>query len=122
MTALALSMMPAAGAFAGAVPDADSDGVPDAFDNCRFTPNSPLAQTGMCSAQEDFDADGCGNPCDGDLTNSGGVLGSTFTAFLADFGQPNRKSDFDCDGTTLGSDFSILLGLFGSAPCPWLGG
>ena len=29
-------------AFAGSAPDVDSDGVPDAYDNCKSTANGPL--------------------------------------------------------------------------------
>ena len=62
----------AVGAFATtvhAIDDADSDGVPDASDNCVNVPNGPLA--GLCSAQEDADLDGYGNACDFDVNNDG---------------------------------------------------
>lgn len=109
-----LSMGMALSATAGSVSDADSDGVPDSFDNCPNTANGPLA--GSCSAQEDADSDGFGNACDGDFNNDGNTLGDDFTQFLGFFGGSGNPGDLDCDGNTLGGDFTIFLGLFGSPP------
>jgi len=61
-------------AFAGSTTDGDSDGVPDGYDNCSATANGPSAGTGACNSQEDYDADGYGQPCDGDVDNSGNTL------------------------------------------------
>lgn len=110
-----LSMGFAMAANAGAVNDADSDGVPDAFDNCPNHANGPNA--GACANQEDADGDGFGNACDGDYDQDLQTLGSDFTVFGGTlFGGTNNAGDHDCDGTTLGSDFSIFLALFGSPP------
>ena len=118
---LVLGIALAGPAMAGSVADADSDGVPDAFDNCPNTPNGPDASTGACSMQEDSDGDGCGNPCDGDFDQDGNVLGSDFTLFLAAFGSPGfpfpNPADIDCDGNVLGTDFSAWLGLIGQPAC-----
>jgi hypothetical protein len=58
-------------AFAGSAPDFDADGVADSIDNCSEKSND---------AQDDTDADDCGNICDADYDGSG-VVG------LADFGE-----------------------------------
>lgn len=44
------------------VADGDGDGVPDSTDNCRSTPNPD---------QADFDLDGQGDACDGDIDGDG---------------------------------------------------
>ena len=57
-------------AFAGSNPDFDLDGVGDVIDNCSEAANP---------AQDDTDADDCGNICDADYSQDG-VVG------FADFG------------------------------------
>jgi hypothetical protein len=51
-------------AFAGTAPDFDSDGVGDQIDNCSEDVNT---------GQDDTDVDDCGNICDADYDNDGGV-------------------------------------------------
>lgn len=114
LCAFLLSMGFALSGTAGSIVDTDSDLVPDVFDNCVTVPNGPGG--GACSNQEDFDDDGFGNACDGDFDQDGNTLGSDFTLFLGFFGNPGNAGDLDCDGQTLGSDFTIFLGLFGSPP------
>jgi hypothetical protein len=52
--------------------DADDDTVGDACDNCRHVPNAEGIPSGRrgTGGQLDDDLDGCGNPCDGDFTES----------------------------------------------------
>ena len=62
-------------AFAGTVPDQDSDTVADNVDNCLTVPNGAVGQpTGALEAQCDTDQDGYGNACDPD-TNNDGIIG-----------------------------------------------
>ena len=108
--------------FAGPATDTDSDGVPDAIDNC-----STIANAGTAGC--DSDLDGYGNACDGDYdqnltTNSNDFL----NVFLVDFptgtmstnaaGNPNG-TDNDCNGVVNGNDFlNVFLSLFPGTPGP----
>lgn len=101
-------------AIAGApLPDTDSDGIPDEWDNCSSTSN-----TDQC----DSNLDGYGNRCDPDLNNDGAVGGPDFTTFRSNFGQAvppaNPDADFTCDGAIGGPDFTIFRSGFGGAPGP----
>ena len=92
---------------AGALPDSDSDGVPDVYDNCRDTANGPLIgpYDAANNRQYDTDADGWGNACDCDLDNNfpPGVVGfgDLTDYFIPAWGsQPgdpswNRDADFN---------------------------
>jgi hypothetical protein len=97
---------------AGVVPDADSDGVPDVFDNCVDYPNGPAQAP---NNQVDFDNDGFGNRCDADYDQSGGTVGAVdFNLFLGNFGNPaTSQFDNNADGSTNAPDFNIFLELFG---------
>jgi hypothetical protein len=114
-TMLALGMM-AFSASAGSVADGDTDGVPDAFDNCSARANGPLA--GTCTQADNADSDAFGDACDADFDQDNVVAGSDFGILLAAFGTAGAGEDLDCDGVVAGSDFGILLGDFGSAPGP----
>jgi len=107
------------GSFAGSSPDSDSDGVPDAFDNCVNVPNGPLAATGLCDAQEDADLDGYGNPCDTDVNNDGGTglddVNITLAAAAAGAGA-GSPSDINCDtGVGLDDVNDVLAGAAAAA-------
>jgi len=101
-------------ATAGAVADGDSDGVPDAFDNCLVAPNGPAA--GGCSAQENSDGDAFGDACDADFNNDGFVTGLDFTPFFAAFvagvPTPGNSEDANCDGFVTGLDFTPWFAQF----------
>jgi hypothetical protein len=116
LCAVLLSLGLAMTATAGSVADADSDGVPDAFDNCVDTPNGPSAQTGSCDSQEDTDSSGFGNPCDGDLDNSGLTDGVDFTLMFGLLFLPGNAGDLDCSGLTDGVDFTLMFGRLFKAP------
>jgi hypothetical protein len=106
-------------AFAGSTTDGDSDGVPDGYDNCSTLANGPSAGTGACNSQEDYDADGYGQPCDGDVDNSGNTLVGDLTILLGNLGVPGEQvTDLDCSGNTLVGDLTTLLGQLGSPPGP----
>jgi len=81
--------------FAGApLPDVDSDGVPDEWDNCLVVPNAPPGPPG----QLDSDIDGYGNCCDGDFNNDGAVNGADFLLFGACFAAGTvPPADPNCD-------------------------
>ena len=101
---------------AGSIADADGDGVPDNFDNCLNVANGPLA--GACAGQQDGDLDGYGNACDSDFDDDGSTQGSDFTIFLAVFGLADAEADLDCSAGVQGSDFTIFLSQFGLAVGP----
>jgi len=87
------------GSFAGSSPDSDSDGVPDAFDNCSSLANGPLASTGDCNSQEDYDVDGYGQACDPDVNNDGGVGLEDVNDVLVNLNTNNLPAaDLNCDG------------------------
>jgi hypothetical protein len=124
--AILLSFGVAMTASAGAVPDTDGDFVPDLFDNCRDTSNGnpaangPGGGTGSCNTpvQLDTDGDGFGNPCDGDLDQSGLVDGSDTAVMFGLLFQAGNAGDLDCTGLTDGSDVATLFTLLFKNPGP----
>jgi len=101
-------------AIAGApLPDTDSDGIPDEWDNCVSTSN-----TDQC----DTNTDGYGNLCDTDINNDGAVGNPDFNTFRANFGQAvppgNADTDFNCDNAVGNPDFNIFRSGFGGTPGP----
>lgn len=107
------------GAFAGAAPDSDGDGVPDAYDNCTTTPNGPLLATGNCDSQEDTAGNGYGQPCDQDVNHDGGVglddIGDVLAALGAGAG---NDADFNCDAGVGLDDLGSALAALGGTPGP----
>ena len=103
------------GSFAGSSPDGDSDGVPDSFDNCTTLANGPLAATGSCTGQEDYDSDGYGQPCDADLNNDGAVGLDDVGAMLTGLNAPG-VGDLNCDGAVGLDDAGTALGALNTAP------
>ncbi|MBJ22951.1 MAG: hypothetical protein GY910_22655 [bacterium] len=97
-------------AHAGAVADADTDLVPDQYDNCDGVANGP----GELSNQVDSDLDGYGNACDADYVDAGFAVNvADFAIFLAAFqGGPTTVTDHDGDGATAVSDFAVFLAAF----------
>jgi len=108
------------GAFAGAAPDADADGVPDAYDNCVNDPNGPALSTYPgCAGQQDYAGNGYGQPCDQDVNHDGAAglddVGLVLTALGS--GGPALLTDFNCDGGTGLDDLGIMLNAL-SNPTP----
>jgi hypothetical protein len=99
------------GSFAGSVPDADSDGVPDNFDNCVDVANGPLAGTGLCNGQEDATLDGYGNPCDYDPNDDGASGPDDLAAMLDNVAAVSTNPVFDnnCDGAAGPDDLAAML-------------
>lgn len=95
------------------LPDGDSDGVPDEWDNCSADANP---------SQGDPDLDGYGVLCDCDSNNDGACDGVDFGAFAGGFGSTvppgNPNLDYNEDGAIDGVDFGIFAGGFGGAPGP----
>ena len=91
--------------------DSDSDGVDDSVDNCTLKPNA---------SQQDTDADGHGNACDGDFNNTCGTvnLGDLFE-FKAAFGTADAEKDLNGTGGNVNlGDLFVFKSLFGLAPGP----
>lgn len=108
LLALGMSMV----SIAGSITDADSDGVPDSFDNCINVANGPLAATGSCNGQEDdANPDGYGQACDTDTNNDGATALGDVSATLAaaKAASANPTFDFNCDGAAALSDVSKAL-------------
>jgi hypothetical protein len=108
------------GAFAGAAPDSDADGVPDAYDNCVNDQNGPAASTYPgCSGQQDYAGNGYGQPCDQDVNHDGAVGLDDVGDVLAALGSAgNSDSDFNCDDGTGLDDLGIILNALGDTPGP----
>ena len=93
-------------------PDFDADGVGDTLDNCSQAANP---------AQDDTDADGCGNLCDADYDNNGIVGFSDWGAFSHNFGTTNElyKHVEPIPGEIVGfADFGFFSQNFGKVPGP----
>jgi M6 family metalloprotease-like protein len=101
--------------FRVSMPDADGDGIADAFDNCLLVANPD---------QRDTNADGFGNPCDADYDDDGAVATLDFAmlsqAFGATTGSPGWSPHFDADGDGLvgNREFRLVRSNFGAEPGP----
>ena len=71
---------------AGSIDDADSDRIPDVFDNCPNHDNGP--DTVPANNQTDLDGDGFGVRCDPDYNQDGSVGVGDFTIFFEFFDGP----------------------------------
>ena len=94
--------------------DTDSDGIPDAGDNCTLIANP---------TQCDSDADGYGNACDADLNNNGATNAFDTPLFRAQLGQPSvgptyNPADLNCNGVVNAFDTPLFRSLLGSPPGP----
>ena len=99
-----------------AMDDADSDGVPDASDNCVNVPNGPLG--GLCAAQEDADMDGYGNACDFDVNNDGVAgMDDWHLTWLAR-GTTDPLYQFTCTGGVSSLDLAEMLNAIRSFALP----
>jgi hypothetical protein len=98
-------------AMGGPPPDSDGDGVSDHLDNCSDTVNL---------GQDDTDADGCGNLCDGDYNNTGVVDFLDFAAFSSAFSTNDLEKDHTqpVAGPVGFLDFTFFSAAFGSTPGP----
>ncbi len=104
----------------GGLADIDDDGVLNASDNCLYVANGPLA--GVCSMQQDGDADGYGVACDTDFNGNSQAdavdLGLMFTAVS----QVSEDVYFDlnCNGAADQADQGQVLAdfLLGVMPGP----
>jgi hypothetical protein len=101
---------------AGSVADADTDLVPDAFDNCSTRANGP----GDASNQVDSNQDGYGNACDTDYTGDNVTSTADFPTFLGAFtgAAPDSSTDNTGDGVTSTADFPLFLSDFVAAAAP----
>ena len=93
----------------GSGTDTDGDGVDDNCDNC-----SAVANPG----QEDTDADGFGNICDGDFDNSCLVTGIDLGIFKAAFFTADPLTDMDSSGLVTGIDLGLFKNAFFQPPGP----
>ena len=83
VAALALLVVGASGTFAGPTPDSDGDNVKNLVDNCMSVANQVNDQ----GIQADYDLDGFGQACDGDLNQSGATNTTDFIIFGASYGE-----------------------------------
>ncbi len=95
-------------------PDADSDGVPDATDNCTQVANAD---------QIDSDSDGYGNLCDGDLNNNDVTNAQDYVLFRDQLGQPSvpptyNIADLNGNGYVNAQDYVLFRLLLGAPPGP----
>ena len=94
------------------VPDPDGDGIDSPFDNCSLRANP---------AQDDTDADGCGNLCDADYAQSGTVSIADFGRFALCFGTPDEICQHaePIGGRLVGiGDFGFFVNSFAIVPGP----
>ena len=92
--------------------DSDNDGVADGLDNCSESANP---------AQDDTDADDCGNLCDADYDQSGLVGFTDFIDFASAFDTTDEEKCHDepIAGCTVGyADYGYFYGAFGFVPGP----
>ncbi len=91
--------------------DADADGVSDLTDNCINVANS---------LQEDTDADGHGNICDGDFNQTCGAVDFTdLTLFKGNFFTSSPLHDLNSTGGPVDfTDLNLFKGLFFQLPGP----
>jgi hypothetical protein len=92
--------------------DTDTDGVADVADNCLLAENP---------AQDDSDADGCGNLCDADYNQDRVVGFPDFGEFARSFGTNNEEFCHvdPVAGCTVGfDDFAFFGSHFSAAPGP----
>jgi len=107
-----LLCLPSLKFFPATFTDFDGDGVGDALDNCSDAVNT---------AQDDTDADDCGNLCDCDYDQSGVCGFSDFGAVIANFGS---SDELYCHvepipGCVVGfASFGFIVSNFGSSPGP----
>jgi hypothetical protein len=99
-------------ALAGTAPDFDGDGVGDSIDNCSIHVNS---------AQDDTDFDDCGNLCDGDYDNDGGVGFLDFSELVGVYltNDEEKIHNEPIPGGQVGFlDFSYLVAVYLGSPGP----
>ena len=89
--------------------DSDSDGVPDAADNCTEVSNPD---------QRDTDGDDYGNVCDADLSNDGFVNFVDLAMMKSVFFTPDPDADLDGSGSVGLTDLGIMKAFFFLPPGP----
>ena len=101
--------MPGPSAAGALCMDSDGDGIYDGFDNCSNVINP---------GQEDADADGHGNLCDGDFNNDCAVNFIDTVTLIAGLEGADPVLDLDSSGTVDSFDQTLFSALFGVLPGP----
>jgi hypothetical protein len=108
--------------------DADSDGVPDVYDNCPTTPNPSQSDCDgdgsgdtceINSGAADLNADGIPDSCQcyGDVTRNQLVDGIDLAILISAWGGGGSgefDADLDQDGVVDGRDLALLLSTWGT--------
>ena len=89
--------------------DSDNDGVDDALDNCAFRKNA---------AQDDADADGYGNMCDGDFNNDDFVNLPDLRFLITKMGTDDAEVDMNSDGIVDIDDVELFKDTWLMSPGP----
>jgi len=95
-------------------PDTDTDGVPDAVDNCTMEANP---------SQCDSDGDGYGNHCDGDLNNNTFTNAQDYILFRAQLGETStpptyNQADLNCNEFVNAQDYILFRQRLGQPSGP----
>ncbi|MEL7450958.1 MAG: choice-of-anchor D domain-containing protein [Pseudomonadota bacterium] len=106
-SAIAFSFLVTLSAAGAQARDMDSDGIPDASDNCPFAGNA---------MQVDGDYDGLGNRCDPDFNNDGVVDEADLDYLKSVFFESDIVGDLNASGLVDFADLAILKRYYGAAP------
>jgi hypothetical protein len=92
--------------------------VPDSVDNCTLVPNGPNDTATAGPSQNDTDADGYGNICDGDLNQDLFVNSLDLGLFKQRFFTADPDADMNGDNFVNSLDLGLFKAAFFKPPGP----